>query len=201
MLILDNKLTGMLQSRAGTIINLYELHYHNDAEPVRFANDSEDMQYQGNTYYMQALKHSDLSYDGDGSVRDITLVIGNAERQMQYYIERYDLLNKRVVIKQVYINTDGEVLGDISSSYIIKSISVTSTQAEFTLSMGFDMFKAVVPARRIFARFCGHMFRDESCKYTGKAESCAKNFSDCKRKKNTANFGGFPGVKNERLYF
>jgi phage-related protein len=192
---------AMLQSAEGMIINLYELYYHAQAEPICFANDSQDVSYEGKTYYAQTIRHSDIAFNTDGSAQDVTLSIGNAERQIQYYIERYDLLHKQVVIKQVYINTAGELLGHIPASFVIRSVRVTKAQADFTMSMGFDVFKAVVPARRIFARFCSFAFCSADCGYQGADEACSKTFADCKRKGNIRNFGGFPGVKNERLYF
>ena len=201
MLILDSKHMEMLKNATGTVISLYELYYHLEAAPIRFSSDAEDVLYEGEMYYAQSIKHSEIGHNTDGSVQDVTLTVGNAERQIQYYIERYDLIGKRVVIKQVYINEDGEVLGHIPASFIIKSINVTRTQADFVMSIGFDVFKAVVPARRIFARFCSCAFKGEDCGYKGDASSCSKTFADCKTKKNIKNFGGFPGVKSERLYF
>jgi lambda family phage minor tail protein L len=191
----------MLQSAEGMIINLYELYYDLTAEPVRFTSDSQDVDYEGQAYYAQTIKHSEIAYNTDGSMQDVTLSIGNAERQIQYYIERYDLLHKQVLIKQVYINAAGEVLGHIPASFIIKAVRVTRSQADFTMSMGFDVFRATVPARRIFARFCSLAFRGVDCGYHGAEKLCSKSFADCKRKGNVRNFGGFPGVKSERLYF
>jgi phage-related protein len=201
MLKLDDKHTEMLQSAEGTIINLYELYYAPLAEPICFTSDASDFAYDGRTYYAQTIRHSEISYNTDGSMQDVTLSVGNAERQMQYYIERYDLLHKQVIIKQVYINSAGEILGHIPASFLIKSVQVTRTQADFAMSMGFDVFRATVPARRVFARFCSLAFRGVDCGYAGGESICSKSFADCKRKGNVRNFGGFPGVKSERLYF
>jgi phage-related protein len=187
------------QVTSATIINLYELYVDNDT--LRWCSYDETVIYKGAEYTPQTIRHSDIGYGTDGSVQDVTLSIGNAERQIQYYIEKYELIGKQVRIIQAYFNVDDTELGDIRNTFIIKAAKVTRAQADFTLSIGFDVFKTTIPCRRIFARFCNHQFKDKYCQYQGADSVCTKIFKDCKGKKNLANFGGFPGARNERLYF
>jgi len=104
-------------------------------------------------------------------------------------------------IKFFGANGPETIIGDLVYNLTIKAVTAKKDVATFTLGIGLDVLKLEVPGRKIFSKSCSWRFKDNICQYKGPDRYCSKTFEDCHRKKNIANFGGFPGVINERLYF
>jgi len=202
MLNLNEATTRLLAGPEVTTLYLYDIFYQGtDSEPLRWSNWDEELVFDGQTYLPQTIKHNELEQGTDGKINDVTLSIGNADRQVQYYIEQYDLIGKVVRITQIFLDGDGAILGHINISFRIKAAKATKTQADFTLSIGLDFLQSKAPCRRMFSRFCGHQFKDIGCGYQGTDTACTKLFNDCVRKGNQQRFGGFPAILTERFYF
>lgn len=209
-LAFDNQTIQALNSDAVTTFFLYEIPYGDDAAQVlRYTNwmpkDNGDgtapvVVYMSNPYTPNVIKHSDIRQSSDGKIEDMTVQVGNADRIIQGYVENYEMMGKQVIITQIIKKVDGSLAG-IEMAYRIKKVSCKKDYATFTLSIGIDMLQSVFPSRKILSRFCWWVFKDEDCAYTGSATECDRSFDNCKRLKNTARFGGFPGVLRERFYF
>ncbi len=201
MLTLTTAQNQVLTAEELVTFYLYELEYDPMEEPLRWTNWDVAVTYDGKTYEPQSIKHTEISQSSDGKLNDVTLTIGNLDRQIQYYIEQYNLMGKKVTIRHILADKDASIKGDLRTVFTIKGAKTNRSTAAFTLSVGIDFVKAQVPARRMFARFCSHQFKDENCRYSGTQTTCSKTFSECKRKGNIRNFGGFPAILNERIYF
>lgn len=182
-----------------TSIYLYEVYYSDSEAPLRWAAWDIDVLWQGNTYTPAVIKHSDLEQNTDGQINDLSLTIGNVDRIIQYYIEQYDLIGKKVKIIQIFEGIDDF----LPATFKIKACKAKKDYATFTLSMGFDFLLAEVPSRRAYARFCSWQFKgaDGNCPYTGSDTICEHTFEACKAKGALTKIGCFPAIINERIYF
>lgn len=189
----------LLETHSDQLItfSLYELKYSPDEEPICYTNWDEEVAYRGRLYTPTAIKHSDMSQSSDGKISDVTLDIGNADRIIQTYIERYDLVGKRVKIIQYFYGSSN---GTIQGTFKIKAVKAGKESATFTLSIGLDYIKSEIPRRYASSRFCHWQFKSVECGYTGTDDSCEKTFDDCLAKGNIARIGCFPGIINDKIF-
>lgn len=175
---------------------LYELYYDDGEQPFRITNNHEPVTWGGNVYEPFEISHGDISQGDDGKINDVTISVGNAEGIIQYYVEHYEIIGKNIRIIQLI--GDGEA---IEGTLVIKGCKATKSQVDFTAGLGLEVMKRTIPSRRMYSRFCSFKFRDAmTCKYSGTDTKCDRSFDDCKRKGNIVNFGGFPGIINDRIY-
>ena len=208
MLNLDGRIVAGTHSDAIITFYLYEIDYaesYPDGEgPLRWTTWGEEIAFDGNLYTPVTIKHSSISQNSEGQFEDITVTIGNADRIIQYYIEQYEIIGKNVKITQCFLikkeDDTYDTLGFLSGRFKIAGVTAKKDIATFKLSIGFNFLKSQCPNRIVSSRFCQWSFRSDDCKYAGSDTDCEKSFEDCKRKGNLPNFGGFPGVINERFY-
>ena len=198
MLNLDTQIKENLNSEEVQTIFLYEVEYDTGLF-LYFASWDVDVTYQGKVYQATAIKHSEISQEADGKISDLNLTVGNADRLIQFYIVNYDLLGKYVTVKQIFPASGSN--GCISTRFKIKSVYAKKDHAVFTLSLGLDFLKLKVPSRIMMRDYCLWRFKDSNCAYSGPETSCKGTFDACREKSNTHNFGGFPAILNNRLYF
>jgi len=197
---------GTYDPTLGYLVDKYGVY----AEPLRYSNFDIPLEVfiWGNEtkvwYYPAAIEHNEISQSGDGRLSDLTVTVGNADRIMQTYIEDYDMVGKYVNIHQVHFNpydTENPASVIFSFRFMIKSVTATTTQVDFGLSLGIDYLQLSFPSRRMFAKYCSWQFKDPyTCGYTGADANCTKTWDACKAKGNQRRFGGFPGIINERFY-
>jgi len=199
MLTLTSDANKLITSDELITFYLYEIDYGEGV--LYWTNWNERLVYGSKTYEPQVIKHSELTQSTDGKINNITLSIGNADRIIQYYIENYDLIGKQVKITQLFVDSGGTIQGEITVTFFIEGAVATKKQVDFTLSIGLDYLKAKVPSRKMFSSFCRWQFKDANCGYSGADATCSKSFKECLRKGNQKNFGGFPAILNQRLYF
>lgn len=193
-------------------IFLYEIQYADDVthshpdEPeehthtywLYWADWDVDVTWKDQVYTHKVIKHSEITHSSDGRINDVQVSIGNVDRMIQYFIELYDLVGRKVRVIEIFEGIEAY----LSYTFTINKITAKKDVAAFTLGMGFDFLIEELPNRRMFSRRCGWIFKgsDGNCNYQGADTTCSKSFLECKRKGNLANFGGFPGILNERIY-
>ena len=199
MLSFDAEGIKVLNAAEIESMNLYEIYYSDEEEPLRLVNYDVEVLWQGNVYTPNVVKHSDITFNSDGQINEITLTVGNVDRIIQYYIEQYDMIGKKARTIEIFVGTNCY----IPQTFKIKGAKVKKDFATFSLSMGFDYLLTEVPSRKMFARFCGWTFKgaDGNCPYTGSDLTCEHTFEACKAKGCLHRFGGFPAIINERIYF
>lgn len=198
MLTLDATTLVKTNSAEVKTFYLYEITYQTGLDPLRWTNWSENVVFEGHTFEPRVIKHSDITQSSDGKLNDITLNIGNVDRAIQYYIENFEIMDHPVRIVQVF---DGCV-GYVEATFDIKAAQANSQQVTFTLSVGVDYLKASVPGRVLRSKYCWWAYGDASCKMNvNPGDTCDRTFETCRAKGNLINFGGFPGIINERFYF
>lgn len=182
-----------------TTIDLYEIYYSDVEDPIRWCSWDEEISWNGNIYYPTVIKHSDFTTDSSGKMNDVSMTVGNLDRAIQYYIEQYDLIGKKVKIIQIFSG----ITDCISTTFKIASAKAKKDYATFSLSVGFDFLLSTLPARKMFARFCSWQFKgsDGNCPYVGSDTMCEHTWEACKKKGCLTKIGCFPAILNERIYF
>lgn len=172
----------------------------NIVEPLRYTNAKIPIMWGVDIYTPVVISHSDFSQDGSGAITEATLTVGNADREIQKYVSLYDLAAKRVWITTLIMERSGGIRDAIQVGMTIKEITTSDALATFTLSVGVEVLGVAVPSITVRANICRWRFKGEDCKYAGTDMSCTMGWEDCITKGNSKNFGGFPGVINEKFY-
>lgn len=196
MLIFDSETLAVINSLTVDTFYLYELWFDESQPPLRLTTLNSEFTFNGDVYSPAAIKQSEIASNTDGSVSDITVTVGDAAGVIQYYSENYKLAGKSLVVRQLFRGA----MSFSEYSYVIKGTMFRDYQAIITCGLGFDVFLMQVPSRTIRRNFCRWRFRSAECAYSGTDSTCSMQFSDCRRKGNTPNFGGFPGIITNRVY-
>lgn len=214
MLVLESSVKRAMNSDSVMMVSLYDFRYI-AIDPVtkaktpttlRLTDNKDIVAYNGNQYLPTPMKRSEFRQSNNGKIDDVTLSIGNMaeDRLIQQIIENNEVIGETVTVHEFFL--DPETLIPIGSpieiAFRVTAAKATRKQVDFTLSIGFDFLKAELPGRVLFGRFCRwNQFKDAYCKYNGPDETCGRTFDDCAAKDNVVNFGGAPGILNQRLYF
>ncbi|WP_022851459.1 baseplate hub protein [Limisalsivibrio acetivorans] len=191
----------VINSEELLIHHLYELEYA-DGMFLRMTDCDEDIDYGGKIYSSNAITHDGLKSSSGSETNTVSLSIGNADRQIQYYLENHNILGKTVTVTQLFSDVDGNIKGEIRGSYRIKNATARKDVATFTLALGFDLYNITAPNRRMFTQYCQHQFKDSNCKYyTADPDvRCGKTLKACMAFGNSVNFGGFPALLKSHFY-
>lgn len=170
-------------------------------EPLRLTTFPEDVTYEGKLYEKAVISHESETQDSSGAITETSLQVGNYDQIIQSYISIYKLEGKKVLISTLVLDSLGAIVWTKGSEFRIKNISVKSDFASFTLSSGLDVLSITFPNRIARGLYCRWKFKESECKYSGADAICTLTWDDCFTKGNSANFGGFPGIINEKFYF
>ena len=127
---------------------LYELEI-SDTETLYFAENIEDIVYQGKTYKAFPIKHNEIKHDTSGEVQAINVSIANVNYQIMQYIRNNDLRGKQVKIIQVFYENLDDNVPLCEEIYFIDSYSLNNQQAQFKLVGAFDTMNVLIPRRTI----------------------------------------------------
>ncbi len=147
----NKELSRVVTADAITLCNLYELEYSN-GKFLRYIASNRELSYNGNLYLPSAIKHSDFSQDDSGKIGDINLTVGNADRAIQYYINEYDLVGKKVKITQIFFGKAKDAV-EINTTDLAKTDQIGNWQTES------------VPE----SRFGSSLYGEGSCSFSWKA--------------------------------
>jgi len=172
----------------------------NPVGPLRLTNAKIPIMWGTDIYTPVTISHSDFSQDGSGAITEATLTIGNADREIQKLISLYNLATKRVWITTLIMEKTGGIRDAIQVGMTIKEITTSDDFATFTLSVGLEILGVGFPSSVVRSNVCRWQFKGLDCKYSGLDATCSMGWADCLSKNNSKNFGGFPGVINEKFY-
>jgi lambda family phage minor tail protein L len=146
------------------------------------------------------ITHDYVSENTQGAIDTLKVRISNVSREIQAYLELYELRNKKVEVLIVFANQLEDPGAYIKDTYYIDAINVNEQVVEFTLTSKFDLLDANLPSRTYSRNYCSWKFKSTECGYTGAEVSCNKTFQRCKELNNRLRFGGFPSIPSRRIY-
>lgn len=186
--------------QTSTIIRLYILEAYDGTNDLRFAEWNEDIVFDGLTYTKFPISIDQISENNKGYINSTTITLANVSRQIETYLQNYDLRGKTVRIKRVWLEhlDDPEAL--IEDVFNINAITSTAKNVMLTITSKLDIMDVNTPGRLYTRNYCQWRFKGTECAYAGGETSCNKTKQRCKELNNFERFGAFPSVPSGRIY-
>ena len=174
--------------------------------PVRVVMNTENIQWRGVEWQAITFELDEISQGSKGEVPQVELRIANPHRVFEPYLDMYDSYVKKngfapITVHLLVVSTvdlsSGEAVVD--HEYELKSPKTNDQWASFSLGAS-NPFELRFPRDRILKGHCRFRFKDRRCNYKGNDAACAHTLADCRRKGNSARFGGFPGIGRAGIY-
>jgi lambda family phage minor tail protein L len=182
-----------------------------DGDPVRFAQNKTDVIYAGHTWLACPITHEGIDESGKGEIENMTIKVGNVNKDISALIELNDALRGyQVNVFQVFNVDDPDA--NIKDTYYVDTVKVGNEAASFTLATKFSILDARIAPRKYNRCYCRWQYKKRGCwlglgpSYApppgfvvGASDTCDKSESGCKAHNNYMRFGGFPGVPKNKV--
>ena len=181
-------------------IYLYSLYKYDGTNDLHFAEHDVEVTFNGITYSPFPITHDFVSENSSGQIDTVKLRVSNVSREIQGYLENFDLRGKKVEILLVWADHLNDPSAMIKDTYYIDSYGADQNVAEFSLSGRIDVLSVELPCRKYSRTHCSWKFKSSECGYTGGETSCDKTLKRCRQLSNQLRFGGFPAIPMRRLF-
>lgn len=166
-------------------------------QTIRFAKNSENVVFKGNTYYAGNF-NIDIAIEANKEP-EITLSAQDQTRTIQTFLDTYDGLVKSPV-RLIIVHEDALADGvpEFEEEFLIINSSVSEYVVEFKLGTESAVAQRF-PNYRQFRNRCAWKYKGARCKYSGAMATCdftRDGPNGCIAHDNEANFGGFPGLND-----
>lgn len=166
-----------------------------DASVLRLVRNTENITFGGNVYTAFAFMLGDVRFGGgDGRIPGVSLKVANHNRALSSYLEANDGL-VGCAVKLVVVHAD-----NLSSDYTELTLAWNILDAvpdgdwiEFTVGAE-NFLRRRFPLQIAIPLSCNWTFKGAECGYAGATTSCARTLTSCRALKNSARFGGRPGI-------
>ena len=181
-------------------INLYTLYdYDGLGNDLTYAEYDSNVVYDGVTYFQFPVTYDNVSENMSGEIDTIQIKVANVTRDIEGYLENYDLRAKKISIKAVWADELSDPLAFSEDIYWIDSIQANQTEVVFTCASKFDIMELTLPNRQYTRNYCTWKFKGTECAYAGGETECNRTWQRCNALGNEARFGGFPSVPGKRI--
>lgn len=174
--------------------------YDGAGNHLRFAGFDADVVFDSVTFQKFPIAHDHVQENTNAEIDQIKIRVSNVSREIQQYLESYDLRGKRVSIKQVFMDKLNDATCYLEDFYYIDNYMADAIAAEFVCTSKFDVMQLQLPARKFWRNYCAWKFKGTECGYAGGETSCNKTFARCEELNNKARFGGFPSIPSHRIF-
>lgn len=174
---------------------LLDIEY--EANHVRLVHNTENIEFQGNTYIAFPFSIADIN-ENSTDLPNVKLSVSNVTKTIQRMAEN----NKGFTgakVKVSIINTNVKDIADLEEHFVITGANATAEWMEFTLGTDFS-FARRFPLIRIMKDYCPFKFKGVQCGYKGNQTECNKTLSRCRELGNSVRFGGEPTIPQGGLY-
>ena len=165
-----------------------------DSTVLRICNNTEDVDYDSNTYTSFPFLIGPIISDAEGVIPALSLKVSNITRFLQPYLES---LNGGLgsTVKLTIVNTGllSEDYTELELTFTVMACTSTAEWVEWTLGMA-NPYNRRFPLWRYLAEHCPWAFEGEECGYSGSYEVCDGTLEDCVLRTNTAYYGGYIGM-------
>lgn len=182
-------------------VYLYTIYdYDGSSNNLYFAEHDADIVYGGVTYTKFPITHDFVGENAQGTIDAVKLSVSNVSREMQAYLETYDLRGKKVDIIVVWADQLADTDAYLKDTYYIDSYTADQNAVEFTLSGRIDVLSVELPCRKFSRTHCSWKFKGTECAYAGATATCDKTLATCRTLQNQLRFGGFPSIPMKRMF-
>lgn len=182
-------------------ITLYIIeNYRGTSEDLYLAFYRQDVVFDGVTYRAFPVVFDSIKENSKGEIDTVSMRVCNIRREIQQYIENYDIRGHKVTIRTVFSNLLDDSTNKIDDVYSIDRWDATKEDVTFTLASKFNVLNIQLPLCSYSRNLCQHaVFKGTECGYTGPETSCSRTKTACKAYNNYSRFGGFPSIAGRRV--
>lgn len=169
-------------------------------EVVRVCYNTDDVIWNGNLYQAFPFTIGEIGEDSDGSDPNVELQIDNVSQAMQYIVEESGGGNNTEVILRV-VNSKGLDLAtaEMEAHFVVQKCTVNQQYITFTLGSEYSA-RTRRPLNRYMKNNCPFKYKGLRCGATSSLTTCNHTLQDCRTRKNSKRFGGFPGIDQKGVY-
>lgn len=152
----------------GAWVFLVHLTSPDNTYDLKFARNTEDVIYEGDTYQAFPFEMSEAQEDGTGKVLGISLQVSNVDRIAQSYIEQDETFGSNWDVRLILVHTELVNTEDFTPlMYKFKSKSVICNKEYATFSLGLaNPFRIQIPSQKYSPISCQRTFNDgRGCPY------------------------------------
>lgn len=182
-------------------IILLEIAYPDEA-PVRVCYNTENVTWDGFTWYAVPFELGDLDHSKEESTPSVSLNIVDIERRIIPTIDQYNGgVGATVYIRVVHADHLDNADAEIEEVTYIKDVVVDhASRVKFTLGAE-NLTNLRNPPDRFLKGHCRYKeFKGSLCGYSGTETECNRTFERCRELGNQKRFGGFPGVGRQGYF-
>lgn len=183
-------------STDGVWLLMLEIRYDGE-EALRLVNNTENIVYQGNTYYAFPFTLDDIT-ENNNELPTAKLQVSNVTGTIQRMVEAHNGYTGAEVIIRV-VNSKIPDVAEVEESFVIMGTEATAQWMTFTLGSEFS-FTRRFPLVRMMKDYCPFKFKSPQCGYTGREMQCNKTLSRCRELRNSVRFGGEPTIPQGGVY-
>lgn len=166
-------------------------------ETLYFANNKEDVEYQGHTYIATSF---DLEVKKEAeNAPTLQLTFYDATRAVEAAVQEYRG-GSGFMVRVIFVNTGAlDQPPEISEEFEVLYTSNNNYVITVTLGAENPLSKRC-PRRFCYREVCTWLYKSKECGYTGSLETCDYTLSGpngCRVHENTKRYGGFPGIPKQ----
>lgn len=182
-------------------IILYEIeNYKGTNEDLLLAFYKTNVVFDGKEYRAFPIVFDSIKENSKGEIDTVSMKVCNIRREIQEYIENYDIRGHKVTIRTVFSNLLDDATNKVDDVYYIDRWDAAKEDVTFTLASKFNILNIQLPLASYSRNLCQHaVFKGTECGYTGAETSCSRTKASCKAYGNYSRFGGFPSISGRRV--
>lgn len=184
-------------------ITLFILHnYDGSDKDLRFADYDKDVVFDSLTYTRFPIKFSSVGENSRGEIDNVRVEVCNISRFIQAQLELYDLRQRQLTIRLVWLDLLADPDACIDHVFFIDSYSSDQSNVVFDCTSRLDVLGRSLPNGMYLRTHCRYKkFKDPAtCGYAGAETECNRTMQRCKELGNFQRFGGCPSLPLRRLY-
>lgn len=162
---------------------------------LRFARNTEDVVFNGETYKAFPFEIEPTKQSSKGEIPTVTLRVSNITRLIQPYLEELDGgVGSAVKVTVVNVDHLKENYSELEMTFDVLACQSTAQWITFTLGAP-NPLRQRFPLNQFIALHCRWRFKGVECGYSGAETACSRTLKRCRELDNSARFGGFAGMR------
>lgn len=180
---------------AGAWVVLLEITLTDDDSTVlRFAYNTEDVVFEGNTYTAFPFEIEATKQTSKGEIPTVTLRVSNVTRLIQPYLEELDggvgSVVKITVVSTKHLTED---YSELEMTFDVLATQSNARWVTFTLGAP-NPLRQRFPLNQFIALHCRWRVNSVECGLSD--ATCDRTLTNCRENANSVRFGGFPAMRS-----
>lgn len=178
-----------------------------DTTILRLSSDNTNTTWSGETWTAFPFDMEEIGEASKGEVPQVEIMVGNATKVMQTYMEAANGgVGSDVAVYVVNSGNLGEATPEFTGNFRAINAYCDPMWAHFVLGAS-NPYRKRFPLNRMLKTFCrygvtkpGYGFKGDRCQYAGAETTCDRSLARCRELNNSHHFGGAPGAGRRGLY-